>query len=81
MAKVILVLSVYIMYNFQVFVGRPVLWGLALGGQAGVERMIDIFRTELEYTFQIAGILNILYLHIFFGYLAKLDFIFLHSFL
>ncbi len=27
-----------------VFVGRPVFWGLALGGQAGVERMIEIFR-------------------------------------
>lgn len=27
-----------------VFVGRPVFWGLALGGQAGVERMIEMFR-------------------------------------
>ncbi|XP_013148661.1 PREDICTED: hydroxyacid oxidase 1 [Papilio polytes] len=38
-----------------VFVGRPALWGLALGGQVGVERMLKIFRTELEYTFNIAG--------------------------
>ncbi|CAH2068766.1 unnamed protein product, partial [Iphiclides podalirius] len=38
-----------------VFVGRPALWGLAIGGQAGVQRMLNIFRTELEYTFQIAG--------------------------
>ncbi|KAL0895619.1 hypothetical protein ABMA27_011710 [Loxostege sticticalis] len=39
----------------MVFVGRPALWGLAVGGQAGVQRMLSIFRTELEYTFQIAG--------------------------
>ena len=39
----------------QVFVGRPALWGLTVGGQAGVQRMLNIFRTELEYTFQIAG--------------------------
>lgn len=46
----------------QVFVGRPALWGLALGGQVGVERMLKIFRTELEYTFNIAGILKSYYL-------------------
>ncbi|CAH0722671.1 unnamed protein product, partial [Brenthis ino] len=39
----------------MVFVGRPALWGLAVGGQAGVEKMLSIFRNELEYTFQIAG--------------------------
>ncbi|XP_075978734.1 hydroxyacid oxidase [Anticarsia gemmatalis] len=39
----------------MVFVGRPALWGLTVGGQAGVKRMLDIFRTELEYTLQIAG--------------------------
>ncbi|XP_026726142.1 hydroxyacid oxidase 1 [Trichoplusia ni] len=39
----------------MVFVGRPALWGLSVGGQAGVQRMLNIFRTELEYTFQIAG--------------------------
>ncbi|XP_028175099.1 hydroxyacid oxidase 1 isoform X2 [Ostrinia furnacalis] len=39
----------------MVFVGRPALWGLAVGGQAGVQRMLSIFRTELEYAFQIAG--------------------------
>lgn len=38
-----------------VFVGRPALWGLTVGGQAGVQRMINILKTELEYTFQIAG--------------------------
>ncbi|XP_072935898.1 uncharacterized protein Hao [Epargyreus clarus] len=39
----------------MVFVGRPALWGLAVGGEAGVRRMLQIFRTELDYTFQIAG--------------------------
>ncbi|XP_049887557.1 uncharacterized protein LOC126381968 [Pectinophora gossypiella] len=39
----------------MVFVGRPALWGLAVGGQAGVQKMLSIFRTELEYTLQIAG--------------------------
>ncbi|XP_013193112.1 2-Hydroxyacid oxidase 1 [Amyelois transitella] len=39
----------------MVFVGRPALWGLTVGGQSGVQRMLNIFSTELEYTLQIAG--------------------------
>ncbi|XP_046975660.1 2-Hydroxyacid oxidase 1 [Vanessa cardui] len=39
----------------MVFVGRPAIWGLTVGGEAGVKRMLSIFRKELEYTFQIAG--------------------------
>ncbi|CAH0406027.1 unnamed protein product [Chilo suppressalis] len=39
----------------MVFIGRPALWGLAVGGQAGVQKTLNILRTELEYTFQIAG--------------------------
>ncbi|XP_045760627.1 hydroxyacid oxidase 1 [Maniola jurtina] len=39
----------------MVFVGRPALWGLTVGGQEGVQRMLSLFRNELEYTFQIAG--------------------------
>lgn len=38
-----------------VFVGRPALWGLTVGGQAGVLKMLQIFRNELDYTVQIAG--------------------------
>ena len=30
-----------------VFVGRPALWGLSLGGEAGVARMLEILREEL----------------------------------
>ena len=29
-----------------VFVGRPYLWGLGAFGQAGVERVLEILRTE-----------------------------------
>lgn len=42
-------------FRIQVFVGRPALWGLAVGGQAGVQRMLQILRTELDYTFRISG--------------------------
>lgn len=38
-----------------VFVGRPVLWGLASGGQAGVARVLDLLREELVRTMQLAG--------------------------
>jgi isopentenyl diphosphate isomerase/L-lactate dehydrogenase-like FMN-dependent dehydrogenase len=36
-------------------VGRPILYGLALGGQAGVARVLDILRTELELGMALAG--------------------------
>ncbi|GBP31252.1 Hydroxyacid oxidase 1 [Eumeta japonica] len=39
----------------MVFVGRPALWGLTVGGQAGVQRMLNILKTEIEYTLLIAG--------------------------
>jgi 4-hydroxymandelate oxidase len=38
-----------------VLLGRPVLWGLALGGQAGVHRVLDLFRTELHSAMALAG--------------------------
>ncbi|XP_052737127.1 2-Hydroxyacid oxidase 1 isoform X3 [Bicyclus anynana] len=39
----------------MVFVGRPALWGLAVGAQEGVQHMLSILRNELECTLQIAG--------------------------
>ncbi|XP_061711566.1 2-Hydroxyacid oxidase 1 isoform X2 [Cydia pomonella] len=39
----------------MVFVGRPALWGLTVGGQAGVQKMLQILRTELQFAVQIAG--------------------------
>ncbi len=38
-----------------VLIGRPYLWGLAVGGQAGVERVLDIFQAELSRTMVLLG--------------------------
>jgi 4-hydroxymandelate oxidase len=38
-----------------VLVGRPVLWGLAVAGEAGVTNVLDILRTELDLAFALAG--------------------------
>jgi len=39
----------------MVFVGRPVLWGLAYGGQKGVEKVLHLLRTELDTTMALSG--------------------------
>jgi L-lactate dehydrogenase (cytochrome) len=36
-------------------VGRPYLWGLASGGQAGVERTFSILNTEIDRTLALLG--------------------------
>ena len=36
-------------------IGRPYLWGLSAFGQAGVERVIDIMRGELELAMRQCG--------------------------
>ncbi|MFN2432292.1 MAG: alpha-hydroxy acid oxidase [Gemmatimonadota bacterium] len=38
-----------------VLVGRPVLWGLAVGGQDGVEHVLRLLRLELENALRLAG--------------------------
>jgi 4-hydroxymandelate oxidase len=38
-----------------VLIGRPYLWGLAVSGQAGVEHVIDILRSELDLDMALAG--------------------------
>ena len=38
-----------------VLVGRPVLWGLSVGAQAGVERALQILRDELDLAMALAG--------------------------
>lgn len=38
-----------------VFVGRPVLWGLAAGGERGVVRVLGLLREELTRAMQLAG--------------------------
>ena len=36
-------------------IGRPQLWGLAVGGEAGVAHVIDIFRREIDRTMGLMG--------------------------
>lgn len=38
-----------------VLVGRPIIWGLTLGGAAGVQQVIEILRTELEMAMALLG--------------------------
>lgn len=38
-----------------VLLGRPVLYGLALGGQAGVEKVLSILHKELELAMALCG--------------------------
>ena len=38
-----------------VLVGRPVLWGLACAGQAGVERVLELLRKETELALALLG--------------------------
>ncbi len=38
-----------------VLIGRPALWGLAVGGALGVERVLAILRSELERAMALAG--------------------------
>ena len=34
---------------------RPALWGLAVGGQVGVERVLQMLKTELKTVLQLLG--------------------------
>lgn len=38
-----------------VFLGRPILWGLAVDGASGVERVLRLLRDELELAMTLAG--------------------------
>lgn len=38
-----------------VAIGRPVIYGLALGGATGVQQVFDFFKKELEMVMQLAG--------------------------
>jgi isopentenyl diphosphate isomerase/L-lactate dehydrogenase-like FMN-dependent dehydrogenase len=38
-----------------VLIGRPYLWGLAVAGQAGVERVLDILRMEIDLCLTLTG--------------------------
>jgi 4-hydroxymandelate oxidase len=38
-----------------VAVGRPVIWGLVVDGEAGVSRVLEMLRAELEHTLALCG--------------------------
>jgi len=38
-----------------VLIGRPILWGLTLGGQAGVSRVLEMLRTEVDLAMALCG--------------------------
>ena len=38
-----------------VLLGRPVLWGLAVGGEAGVEHVLELLRNELDLAMALSG--------------------------
>ena len=38
-----------------VFIGRPVLWGLAYNGQEGVESVLQILRDEFKTAMMLSG--------------------------
>lgn len=42
-----------------VMVGRPVLWGLAVGGEAGVGQVLDILHTEFDHAMAQCGCHNV----------------------
>ena len=40
-------------------IGRPYLYGLAAGGEAGVGRVLDVLREEMERTMMLAGVASV----------------------
>lgn len=46
-----------------VFVGRPVLWGLAYDGAAGVSSVLNILREELRMAMALSGVVSLQDLH------------------
>nr|XP_039271151.1 hydroxyacid oxidase 1-like [Styela clava] len=42
-----------------VFVGRPIIWGLACGGKEGAQKVLEILRDEFELTMKLLGVTSI----------------------
>jgi 4-hydroxymandelate oxidase len=38
-----------------VLIGRPYVWGLAIGGQDGVSHMLELLRAEMKISMQLMG--------------------------
>ncbi|KAJ8920886.1 hypothetical protein NQ315_015679 [Exocentrus adspersus] len=43
----------------MVFMGRPALWGLTYDGEEGVKKVLNIIKTEFDYTLAISGCANV----------------------
>ena len=43
-----------------VLVGRPIFWGLAVGGQEGLACVLDIYRSELDSAMSLCGVADVL---------------------
>lgn len=39
----------------MVFIGRPVIWGLSIGGEEGVKKILNILRKEFDFTLALTG--------------------------
>lgn len=39
----------------KAFLGRPQVWGIAVGGQAGASKILNIVRDELDMTMALSG--------------------------
>ena len=48
-----------LIYLMQVFAGRPFLWGLAVAGEKGSRRVLEILRDELDLTMALSGKINL----------------------
>lgn len=40
---------------FQVFFGRPMLWGLVHSGEKGASEILELMRREIDLTFALTG--------------------------
>jgi hypothetical protein len=41
------------------FVGRPIFWGLSIGGEAGVAHCLEILRNELSIAMGLCGVTDV----------------------
>ena len=42
-----------------VLIGRPILWGLAVGGEAGVKSVLEMLRAEFDLAMALSGCPNL----------------------
>ena len=42
-----------------VLIGRPIAWGLATGGEAGVQAALEALQAEVELAFRLVGVRSV----------------------